>query len=104
VSVQRTRARDPAVIESGKTAAALLELERQFLYSGLYHVRRRRSADGVGPEQCTTIRHCGRACDGAVKEIIMATNRLSRATGPPRTVERDDADRVPHHATARGLQ
>lgn len=59
-----------------ETPADLLRLEQTASYSGLYYVLMGRLSplDGMGPAEIGLDRLLKRACDGIVREVIVATN------------------------------
>jgi recombination protein RecR len=68
--------RDPSLLCVVETPADQLTLEHSGSYNGLYFVLMGRISplDGLGPEQVHLERLLERACDGIVKEVILATN------------------------------
>ena len=54
----------------------LAMLEQTHSYHGLYYVLMGRLSplDGIGPRELGLEKFLGRACDGAVQEVILATN------------------------------
>jgi recombination protein RecR len=75
--------RDASVICVVEQARDLAFLERAGAYRGLYHVLQGRLAplDGVGPEDLTIDALLHRVNQGAVKEVIMATNPTLEGDG-----------------------
>ena len=84
----------------------LISLEQTGVYRGLYHVLLGRIAplEGIGPEQLTIDALVGRVRQGAIKEIIMATNPTVEGDGTALHVANLLAD-VPVEITrlARGI-
>ena len=68
--------RDPAVLCVVETPADLATMEQTMAYRGLYFVLMGRLSplDGVGPRDIGLDRLLARATDGAVKEVVLATN------------------------------
>jgi recombination protein RecR len=68
--------RDPSVLCVVETPADLAMMEQTAAYQGLYFVLMGRLSplDGIGPKDINLDRLIARACDGAVKEVILATN------------------------------
>jgi len=68
--------RDAATICVVEDVADLWALERTHAFKGRYHVLggTLSALDGVGPEDLNILALVGRAKDGAVREVIMATN------------------------------
>ncbi len=68
--------RDHSLICVVEEVRDVLAVERTGAYRGLYHVLGGRLAplEGVGPEQLTTRELVGRVREGAVEEVIVATN------------------------------
>ena len=68
--------RDPAVLCVVETPADLATMEQTMAYRGLYFVLMGRLSplDGVGPGDIGLDRLLARATDGAVKEVVLATN------------------------------
>jgi recombination protein RecR len=68
--------RDPAVLCVVETPADLATMEQTMAYRGLYFVLMGRLSplDGVGPRDIGLDRLLSRATDGAVKEVVLATN------------------------------
>jgi recombination protein RecR len=68
--------RDPAVLCIVETPADLATMEQTMAYRGLYFVLMGRLSplDGVGPRDIGLDRLVSRATDGAVKEVVLATN------------------------------
>jgi len=68
--------RDPALLCVVETPADLLMIEQTQAYSGLYFVLMGRLSplDGVGPKDIHVERLLRRAGDGAVREVVLATN------------------------------
>ena len=72
----RSGKRDPALLCVVETPADLLMVENTQAYSGLYFVLMGRLSplDGIGPKEIRLERLLKRATDGAVKEVVLATN------------------------------
>mgnify|MGYP000871529930 FL=1 len=72
----RSGRRDAALLCVVETPADLMMVEQTHAYNGLYYVLMGRLSplDGVGPRELHLERLLERATDGAVKEVIMATN------------------------------
>jgi recombination protein RecR len=68
--------RDPALLCVVETPADLLMIEQTQAYSGLYFVLMGRLSplDGIGPKEIRLDRLLKRAQDGAVREVVLATN------------------------------
>jgi recombination protein RecR len=68
--------RDPSVLCIVETPADLATMEQTMAYRGLYFVLMGRLSplDGVGPRDIGLDRLVSRATDGAVKEVVLATN------------------------------
>lgn len=68
--------RDPSLLCVVETPADQLTIEQTLSYRGLYFVLMGRLSplDGVGPKQIGLERLLARAGDGAVREVILATN------------------------------
>jgi recombination protein RecR len=68
--------RDPAQLCVVEMPADLNMMEQTHAYRGLYYVLMGRLSplDGVGPRELAFDRLLARACDGVVKEVILATN------------------------------
>lgn len=68
--------RDPALLCVVETPADQLTIEQTLSYRGLYFVLMGRLSplDGIGPRQIGLERLLGRASDGIVREVILATN------------------------------
>ena len=75
-SLCRSPKRDPAQLCVVETPADLLMVEHTQAYSGLYFVLMGRLSplDGIGPKEIRLDRLLKRAADGAVHEVILATN------------------------------
>jgi recombination protein RecR len=71
-----SEARDETRLCVVETPADQLMIEQTLAYQGLYFVLMGRLSpiDGVGPSDINFERLVGRACDGIVKEVILATN------------------------------
>ncbi|MFO1284321.1 MAG: recombination mediator RecR [Burkholderiales bacterium] len=72
----RSSRRDPSQLCVVETPADLLMVEHTKAYSGLYYVLMGRLSplDGIGPREIRLDRLIRRALDGAVREVILATN------------------------------
>ena len=68
--------RDPGLLCVVETPVDMNMMEQTQAYSGLYYVLMGRVSplDGVGPRELQLDRLLARACDGVVREIILATN------------------------------
>ncbi len=68
--------RDPSVLCVVETPADMLMMEQTQSYGGLYFVLMGRLSplDGIGPREIHLDRLLRRVSDGAVKEVILATN------------------------------
>jgi recombination protein RecR len=68
--------RDPNVLCVVETPADLAMMEQTAAYNGRYFVLMGRLSplDGIGPKEINLDRLIARACDGVVKEVILATN------------------------------
>ncbi|MDP1605940.1 MAG: recombination mediator RecR [Rhodocyclaceae bacterium] len=68
--------RDPSQLCVVEMPADLNTMEQTHAYRGLYYVLMGRLSplDGVGPRELAFDRLLARACDGVVKEVILATN------------------------------
>jgi recombination protein RecR len=68
--------RDPALLCVVETPADLMMIEQAQCFGGLYFVLMGRLSplDGIGPRDIHLDRMLARAADGAVKEIVLATN------------------------------
>ncbi len=68
--------RDPSVLCIVESPADQLVIEHTLAFSGLYFVLMGRLSplDGVGPREIHFERLIERACDGVVKEVVLATN------------------------------
>jgi len=68
--------RDPTLLCVVETPADLLVVEQTQAYSGLYYVLMGRLSplDGIGPREIHLERLIKRATDGAVREVVLATN------------------------------
>ena len=69
-------ARDPSVLCVVETPSDQLMVEQTLAFDGLYFVLMGRLSplDGIGPREIHFERLLGRACDGVVREVILATN------------------------------
>ncbi len=72
----RSAKRDAALLCVVETPADLLMVENTQAYSGLYFVLMGRLSplDGIGPKEIRLERLIARAMDGAVREVVLATN------------------------------
>ena len=72
----RSPKRDATQLCVVETPADLLMVEQTQAYSGLYFVLMGRLSplDGIGPKEIRLERLLARACDGVVREVILATN------------------------------
>lgn len=72
----RSPGRDPSLLCVVETPADLAMVEQTLSYSGLYFVLMGRLSplDGVGPRDIGLDRLLERATDGAVREVVLATN------------------------------
>jgi recombination protein RecR len=72
----RSSKRDASVLCVVETPADLMMIEQTQAYSGLYFVLMGRLSplDGIGPREIRLDRLLKRAQDGAVREIVLATN------------------------------
>ena len=72
----RSAKRDPALLCVVETPTDLLMMENTQAYSGLYFVLMGRLSplDGIGPKEIRLERLLKRAADGAVREVVLATN------------------------------
>jgi recombination protein RecR len=72
----RSPRRDASLLCVVETPADLATLEQTYAYSGMYFVLMGRLSplDGVGPRDIGLDRLQARACDGEVREVILATN------------------------------
>ena len=72
----RSGKRDAAQLCVVETPADLLMVEQTQAYSGLYFVLMGRLSplDGIGPKEIRLDRLLKRAADGAVREVVLATN------------------------------
>ncbi len=68
--------RDPGLLCVVETPVDMNMMEQTQAYSGLYYVLMGRVSplDGVGPRELQLERLLARACDGVVREVILATN------------------------------
>ena len=69
-------ARDPSVLCVVETPSDQLMVEQTLAFDGLYFVLMGRLSplDGIGPREIHFERLAARACDGVVREVILATN------------------------------
>jgi recombination protein RecR len=72
----RSPRRDPALLCVVETPADLAMVEQTLSYAGMYFVLMGRLSplDGIGPRDIGLDRLLGRATDGQVQEVILATN------------------------------
>ena len=72
----RSTRRDPSLLCVVETPADLATMEQTYAYAGMYFVLMGRLSplDGVGPRDIGLDRLQARACDGEVREVILATN------------------------------
>jgi len=72
----RSPRRDASLLCVVETPADLATVEQTYAYSGMYFVLMGRLSplDGVGPRDIGLDRLQARACDGEVREVILATN------------------------------
>jgi len=68
--------RDPGLLCVVETPVDMNMLEQTHAYTGLYYVLMGRVSplDGIGPAELRLERLLARACDGLVREVIIATN------------------------------
>lgn len=68
--------RDPSTLCVVETPADQLMVEQTLSYTGLYYVLMGRLSplEGIGPKEINLERLLARACDGVVREVILATN------------------------------
>jgi len=68
--------RDPGLLCVVETPSDQLMVEQTLSYAGLYFVLMGRLSplDGIGPREINLDRLVARACDGVVREVILATN------------------------------
>ena len=68
--------RDPALLCIVEMPVDLNTMEQTHAFNGLYYVLMGRLSplDGIGPKELGFERLLARACDGEVKEVILATN------------------------------
>ena len=69
-------ARDPSVLCVVETPSDQLMVEQTLAFNGLYFVLMVRLSplDGIGPREIHFERLLARACDGVVREVVLATN------------------------------
>jgi recombination protein RecR len=84
----RSGKRDPALLCVVETPADLLTMEQTHAYSGLYFVLMGRLSplDGIGPRELRLERLIRRATDGAVREVILATNFTNEGEATAHTI------------------
>ena len=107
-SVCRDQRRDRSVICAVEEASDIGAIERTGEYRGLYHVLGGRLSplDGVMPEDLTIDRLVARVRDGAIREVIVATNPSLEGEATALYVQRQLAGQVSGVAVtriARGL-
>jgi recombination protein RecR len=75
-SLCRSSKRDAALLCVVETPADLMMIEHTQAYTGLYFVLMGRLSplDGIGPKEIRLDRLLKRAADGAVREVVLATN------------------------------
>jgi len=68
--------RDPSLLCVVETPSDQMMVEQTLSYGGLYFVLMGRLSplDGIGPKEINLDRLIERACDGVVREVILATN------------------------------
>lgn len=68
--------RDPSLLCVVETPVDMNMMEQTLAYQGMYYVLMGRISplDGVGPRELGLDRLAARACDGIVREVILATN------------------------------
>ena len=68
--------RDPSLLCVVETPVDMNMVEQTQVYNGLYYVLMGRVSplDGIGPRELQLERLMERACDGTVREVILATN------------------------------
>jgi recombination protein RecR len=68
--------RDPSLLCIVETPADLNMMEQTHAYNGMYYALLGRISplDGIGPKELKLDRLLARACDGQVREVIVATN------------------------------
>lgn len=68
--------RDPTILCVVETPADQLMVEQTLAFDGLYFVLMGRLSplDGIGPREIHFERLLARACDGVVREVVLATN------------------------------
>jgi len=68
--------RDPSLLCIVESPADLNMMEQTHVYNGMYYALMGRISplDGIGPRELKLDRLVARACDGVVKEVIVATN------------------------------
>jgi recombination protein RecR len=84
----RSTKRDPALLCVVETPADLLMVEQTQAYDGLYFVLMGRLSplDGIGPREIGLDRLLRRAADGAVREVILATNFTNEGEATAHTI------------------
>ncbi|MDR0716412.1 MAG: recombination mediator RecR [Azoarcus sp.] len=80
--------RDPGRLCVVETPADLAMIEQTQSYDGLYYVLMGRLSplDGIGPRELELDRLIARACDGAVREVILATNFTNEGEATAHTI------------------
>jgi recombination protein RecR len=102
----RSGKRDPALLCVVETPADLLMLEHTQAYTGRYFVLMGRLSplDGIGPREIGLDRLLKRACDGLVREVILATNFTHEGEATAHTIaELLTARRLAVSRLARGV-
>lgn len=84
----RSTKRDPGLLCVVETPADLLMVEHTQAYDGLYFVLMGRLSplDGIGPREIGLDRLLRRAGDGAVREVILATNFTNEGEATAHTI------------------
>ena len=105
-SICRDPRRDPAIICVVEEASDIGAVERAAEFRGMYHVLGGRLSplDGVGPEDLSIASLLDRIGDGAVREVILATNPSLEGEATALYVQRQLAGRqLTVSRIARGL-
>lgn len=105
-SICRDPRRDPSVVCVVEEASDIGAIERAGEFRGQYHVLGGRLSplDGVGPDDLTVDRLAERVGEGAVREVILATNPSLEGEATALYVQRQLADRpITVSRIARGL-
>ena len=109
-AICRDPRRDQAVLCVVEEAADIGAIERAGEFRGVYHVLGGRLAplDGVGPEDLNVVSLVGRVSNGAVREVIVATNPSLEGEATAVYIQRELADASNGHTVtvtriARGL-